>query len=53
VIVNQYWFAPLVSPDFSPVVTMIVFPDGYREKFYNVISIPSVTRRVPVSFKSI
>jgi hypothetical protein len=41
-VVEQYWFAPLISPDFTPQLTTITFPDGYRQTFYNQISIPSV-----------
>lgn len=41
-VLKTYWFAPLVSPDFSPAVTTVTFPDGYREYFYNQVSIPSV-----------
>jgi hypothetical protein len=40
---KQYWFAPLISPDFSPDVTTVSFPDGYAEKFYNQVSIPAVS----------
>ena len=46
-ILDQYWFAPLISPDFSPEVTRIRFPDGYVEIFANEISIPSVTHTLP------
>lgn len=42
-ILDQYWFAPFVNPDFSPGVTRVTFPDGYVEEFSNQISIPSVT----------
>jgi len=41
-ILNQYWFAPLISPDFSPAVTRVNFPDDYTEEFYNQISIPAL-----------
>jgi hypothetical protein len=41
-ILNQYWFAPLINPDFSPAVTRVSFPDGYAEEFYNQISIPVI-----------
>jgi len=41
-ILNQYWFAPLISPDFSPAVTRVSFPDGYAEEFSNQISIPVI-----------
>jgi hypothetical protein len=42
-VLNTYWFAPLISPDFSPATTTIVFPDGYREIWHDSISIPSVS----------
>jgi hypothetical protein len=41
--INQYWFAPLISPDLSPAVSTITFPDGHSVKYYDQISIPSVT----------
>ncbi|MDD1701825.1 MAG: hypothetical protein LUQ31_02445 [Methanoregula sp.] len=40
---NNYWFAPLVSPDLSPDVTRVVFPDGYSREFTDQIAIPSIT----------
>lgn len=43
---QQYWFAPLISPDFSPAVTRITFPDGYYEEFYNLESIPAVRHSI-------
>jgi hypothetical protein len=43
---NSYWFAPLISPDFSPSQTVIIFPDGYRQTFYNELTIPSVSHTV-------
>ena len=45
-VLNSYWFAPLVSPDFSPEVTRVIFPDGSTETFENVISIPTITKTV-------
>jgi hypothetical protein len=45
-LVNQYWFAALISPDFSPEVTTIAFPDGYSAGFYNTLIIPSVSHRI-------
>jgi hypothetical protein len=45
-VLNQYWFAPLISPDFSPATTTIVFPDGYRVIYYDRISIPSVSHTI-------
>lgn len=45
-ILNTYWFAPLISPDFSPATTTIVFSDGYRETWHEQISIPSVSHQI-------
>jgi hypothetical protein len=45
-VMNSYWFAPLVSPDFSPAVSTVIFPDGYRATFNNVISLPPISRPV-------
>jgi hypothetical protein len=42
-VLNQYWFAPFVNPDFSPEVTRVSFPDGYFEEFSNQISIPAIS----------
>lgn len=42
-ILNQYWFAPFIAPDFSPGVTCVRFPDGYVETFSNEISIPAIS----------
>jgi len=41
-VLNQYWFAPFIAPDFSPGVTRVSFPDGYVEDFSNEISIPAI-----------
>jgi hypothetical protein len=45
-VLNQYWFAPLVTPDFSPATTTITFPDGYRESYHDLIQIPPVSHTV-------
>lgn len=42
-VLESYWFASLISPDFSPTVTKVQFPDGYEETFSDAISIPAVT----------
>ena len=42
-VLNQYWFAPLISPDFSPDVTRVVFPDQHTETFYNQDQIPALS----------
>jgi hypothetical protein len=42
-----YWFAPLVSLDFSNGLTTVTFPDGYAPQFYGQISIPSVSHTIP------
>lgn len=43
-VMDGYWFAPLVSPDFSPGVTMVRFPDGHRDVYYDALTLPSVSR---------
>ena len=45
-VLDQYWFAPLISPDFSPDITTIIFPDGYRTSFNNILIIPSVPHQL-------
>ena len=45
-VMNGYWFAPLISPDFSPAVSTVVFPDGHRATFHDVISLPPISRSV-------
>ena len=42
-VLQQYWFAPLINPDFSPSITTVTYPDGYQEKFYNISNIPKTT----------
>jgi hypothetical protein len=42
-ILESYWFAPLISPDFSPTLTTVRFPDGYEATFPNAITIPPIT----------
>jgi hypothetical protein len=41
-VMNEYWFAPLISPDLSPDVTTVTFPDGYKATYYDVLTLPSV-----------
>jgi hypothetical protein len=45
-VMSGYWFAPLVNPDFSPAVSTVVFADGYRATFNDVISLPPISRPV-------
>ena len=45
-VLDQYWFAPLISPDFSPDVTTIIFPDNYRRSYNNLLVIPSVSHQL-------
>jgi hypothetical protein len=45
-VMDGYWFAPLLSPDFSPSVTTITFPDGYRATYYDVLTMPSISHRL-------
>lgn len=40
---QRYWFAPLISVDFSPAVATIQFPDGYQEVRLNEEQLPSFT----------
>ncbi len=39
-ILENYWFAPLVSADFSPSVTTLRFPDGQAATFHDALIIP-------------
>ena len=45
-VMKRYWFAPLISPDLTPQMTTITFPDGYQTTFNDLISIPSVSHTV-------
>jgi hypothetical protein len=45
-VLQQYWFAPLINPDFSPAITTITYPDGYQEKFYKISNIPKTTHTI-------
>ena len=45
-VLNKYWFAQFISPDFSPEITRVSFPDGYTEEFYNQDQIPSVRHSI-------
>jgi len=47
-VLNQYWFARFISPDFSPEVTTVRFPDGYQKTFSNQISIPAIIHTIGV-----
>ena len=45
-VMSSYWFAPLVSPDFSPAVSTVIFPYGYHATFYDEISLPAISRPI-------
>jgi hypothetical protein len=45
-VLRQYWFAPLVDPDFSPRITTVTFPDGQGTSWYDEGVIPSVEHLV-------
>jgi hypothetical protein len=45
-VLQQYWFASLINPDFSPAVTTITYPDGYQETFYDISRIPKTTHTI-------
>jgi hypothetical protein len=40
-----YWFAPLVSPDFTPDRLALTSPDGATERFDGASALPAVTHR--------
>ncbi len=42
---DRYWFGRFVSPDFSPAVTTLTFPDGHQEQFDGRTGLPAVTHR--------
>jgi len=44
--VNKYWFARFISPNFTPRVTTIIFPDGFRAVYYDRTNIPTVAHRL-------
>ncbi len=48
-LLSRYWFAPLISVDFSPDVTLVRFPDGYAARFENQVAIPQVTHTLPTA----
>jgi hypothetical protein len=41
-VLDKYWFARFISPDFSPEITTVRFPDGYSETFSNQELIPAI-----------
>ena len=47
-ILSGYWFAPLISVDFSPEETTVIFPDRYVENFKDKIEIPSVSHTLSI-----
>ena len=44
--VNKYWFAKFISPNFTPQMTTIVFPDGFTVRYYSKTTIPTVAHRL-------
>jgi hypothetical protein len=45
-VMDGYWFAPLISPDFSPGITTVIFPDGHKDTYYDVLAMPSIAHRL-------
>ena len=43
---NRYWFSRFITPDFTPDVSRVSFPDGYFQEYYNADTIPSVSHPV-------
>ena len=46
-VLDQYWFAPLIQPDFAPETATVTFPDGYQDNFYSQITIPALSHTLP------
>ena len=44
--VKNEWYGFLISANFAPETTTIIFPDGYQTTFNNQISIPSVSHTI-------
>ncbi len=42
-VLNHYWFAPLITVDFSPDITTVDFPDGYVQQDDDQIAIPAIS----------
>lgn len=42
-VMDEYWFAPLISPDFSPGITTVIFPDGHKARYYDELTLPSLS----------
>lgn len=40
---KQYWFAPLITTDFTPETTTVTFPDGYQSVYKEQITLPAIT----------
>ena len=40
---DEYWFAPLISPDFSPGITTVIFPDGHKAIYNEALILPSLS----------
>jgi hypothetical protein len=45
-VMDGYWFAPLISPDFSPGITTVIFPDGHKATYYDELTMPSITHQL-------
>ncbi|MBN1194526.1 MAG: hypothetical protein JXA08_04160 [Methanomicrobiaceae archaeon] len=45
-ILDEYWFAPLLNPDFSPAISTVRFPEGYEAVYTNQLEIPGITHEV-------
>jgi hypothetical protein len=45
-VLDGYWFAPLLNPDFSPAITTVRFPDGSETVYTNQLELPGITHEV-------
>ncbi len=45
-VLESYWFAALISVDFSPDLTLVRFPDGHEETFSDQSTVPALSHTV-------
>lgn len=45
-ILEKYWFARILNPDYSPHITTITYPDGHVQSFSDLAVIPATTHTI-------
>ena len=45
-VLKGFWFSSLLTVDLSPDVTTIIFSDGHKVPYYNVVTIPETSYTV-------